>query len=138
MNQPKSFLGTGWGFPPTFAMEFDGLRMVSGLEDIEESLTILLSTRLKERVMQLKYGLNLDEMLFETLSTSFLAYMKDLIETAILFYEPRIDLEEVNMDKNQLNEGILDIELIYRVRATNSRHNMVYPFYVKEATDVSV
>ena len=119
-------------------MEFDGLRMVSGLEDIEESLTILLSTRLKERVMQLKYGLNLDEMLFETLSTSFLAYMKDLIETAILFYEPRIDLEEVNMDKNQLNEGILDIELIYRVRATNSRHNMVYPFYVKEATDVSV
>ncbi len=137
MKKANSFLGRGWGFPVTFAKEYDGLRMVADLDDIYESLIILLSTRLRERVMQLKYGLNLDEMLFESISTSFLTYMKKLIERAILFYEPRIDLEKINMNVMQ-NGGRIDIELIYKVRATNSRHNLVYPFYIQEATNVSV
>lgn len=134
MENAPDFLGTGWAFPPTF--ENCRTRMVSGLDDICESLRILLDTRLGERVMQLRYGVQLDELLFEALNTTLITRMKQDLQTAILLYEPRIELEQIRFDLEQQLEGLLRIELIYLVLATNSRFNFVYPFYILEGTNI--
>jgi hypothetical protein len=136
MAEEQSFLGTGWGFPPTFLKHNKSVKTISGIRDINSSLHVLLSTRLGERVMQPEYGCNLDIMLFENMNAGMKTYVKNLVENAILDYEPRINVEKVNVDTSRENEGILLIEIDYRVRNTNTRHNYVYPFYKNEGTDI--
>src|SRR5688572_33308782 len=98
MNQSfNSFLGTGWSFPPTFNFETKGIELVKDIEDINQSLNILLSTSLGERVMQPRYGCNLHDYLFEPLSSDVIGYIQDLVENAILIYEPRILAERVTV-----------------------------------------
>ncbi len=92
MDNNKAYLGTGWSFPPEFDKASKALTMVSAEKDIEQSLQILLSTSLGERVMQPEYGCNLRDYQFESVDNSLIGFLKDLVERAILFYEPRIGL----------------------------------------------
>ena len=110
--------------------------MLSDEEDIQSSLEILLSTRQGERVMLHKYGCNLDEMVFEPMTTTFKTYIKDMIQTAILYYEPRIDVKKITLDDSRDAEGVILVIIEYIVRSTNSRYNFVYPFYKNEGTQV--
>lgn len=132
----KAFLGTGWSFPPAFDKVSKSLRMVSAETDIAQSLEILLSTSLGERVMQPDYGCNLRDYQFESIDNSFLGFIKDLVERAILYYEPRIRLENVTVteaDSIEIFEGLIKIKVTYQIESTNSRFNYVYDFYLREA-----
>jgi phage baseplate assembly protein W len=131
-NIQKSFLGTGWGFPPRFDKKLTRVEMLSDAEDIQSSLEILLSTRPGERVMLPGYGCNLDELVFEPLTTTFKTYIIDLIQTAILYHEPRIDVNRIDLDDTGDLEGRILITIEYTIRSTNSRYNFVYPFYKNE------
>lgn len=134
----NSFLGQGWTFPPTFNLDTGTVEMVSREEDINQSLGILLSTSLGERVMQPEYGCNLRDFQFEPLNNGLIGYLKDLIETAITFHEPRIVLEQVEVtpaESFEIIEGQFKILVDYRVAETNSRFNFVYDFYLREAND---
>lgn len=133
-----TFLGRGWSFPPTFNTSFSGVEMLEQEADVASSLEILLSTRPGERVMIPEFGCNLEELVFETLDTRTKTLMADKIESAILYYESRIDLEGVTLDDSLDLEGVVLIEVIYRVRTTNSRFNFVYPFYKQEGTDINL
>lgn len=135
MKTNNSFLGRGWGFPPEFSKKSKSVLLTEDEEDIEKSLEILLSTRLEERIMLPEYGCKLDELLFKPLDLSLKTYVIDLIETAILYYEPRIDAESINIEQSSDNEGLLLIVIEYIVRNTNSRKNLVYPFYKAEGTE---
>ena len=132
----RSFLGTGWGFPPAFSNKSSDVGMLSDADDIQSSLEILLTTRPGERVMRPDYGCNLDELVFEPLTTTFKTYIKDLISTAILYYEPRIEVNGIDLDDTGELEGRILIVIDYTVSATNTRFNFVYPFYKNEATDL--
>ena len=134
MAVTKSFLGTGWGFPPSFSNKSGEVGLLSDEADIQSSLEILLSTRQGERVMRQDYGCNLDELVFEPLTTTFKTYIKDLISTAILYYEPRIELNKIELDDTGELEGRIMISIDYTVRSTNSRFNFVFPFYKTETT----
>ena len=136
MAVSKSFLGTGWGFPPTFSSETGIVGMLSDEADIQSSLQILLSTRQGERVLRPDYGCNLDELVFEPLTNTFKTYIKDLINTAILYYEPRIDVEKIELINTGELEGRILISIDYTVRSTNSRFNFVYPFYRNEGSEI--
>ena len=120
------FIGTGWGFPPTFYRSSQTITVVSGETDINESLTILLSTTMGERVMQPAYGCNLKRFLFEPTNASVEAHIKKLVEDAILYFEPRILLEQVYLKGT---DGSLEIIVDYTIRSNNTRGNFVYPFY---------
>jgi uncharacterized protein len=136
--QHLSFLGRGWSFPPTFQSTWPGVEMLEEEADIASSLEILLSTRPGERVMLPDYGCNLEELLFDNLDTTLKTLMADKIETAILYFEARIDLESVRLDSSRELEGVVLIEVTYRVRTTNSRFNFVFPFYKQEGTDINL
>lgn len=106
--------------------------------DIASSLEILLTTIRGERVMLPQYGCNLEELVFESLDTRLKTLMVDKIETAILYHEPRIKVESVKLDDSRELEGVVLIEVIYRVKSTNSRFNFVFPFYKLEGTDLNL
>jgi phage baseplate assembly protein W len=129
----QSFLGTGWGFPPTFTRGGAEVEVVSGAEDIHQSLQILLSTRLGERVMQENFGCDLTNMLFEEMDQGLINNLSSLVSDAILYFEPRIKLDKLDVSESESNPGLLLIGIQYTIRSTNSRFNMVYPFYVNEA-----
>lgn len=136
METNKSFLGTGWGFPPEFNKETRTVKMLTDEADIKSSLEILLSTRLGERIMVPGYGCNLDELMFKPLNLTLKTFVVDLIKTAILYHEPRIDVNKINIDPTNELEGVLLINLDYTIRTTNSRKNMVYPFYKAEGNEL--
>jgi uncharacterized protein len=132
----NSFLGTGWSFPPTFNREASTVELVSNEEDIRQSLNILLSTTLGERVMQPRYGCDLTNYVFETMNSSVIGYLKDRVKNAILYFEPRIVAEKIEVtsaDSFDLIEGKFTISIDYSIPGTNSRFNYVYDYYKNEA-----
>jgi len=134
--QNLSFLGRGWSFPPEFAYAPLGVRMVADDDDIRASLAILLGTTAGERFLRPKYGLDMHELLFEPMSTTMRTYIEDRVRTAILIYEPRVNLVALTLDTSEQPAGRVTLELEYVVRATNSRYNLVYPFYATDASEV--
>ena len=143
----RPFMGTGWAFPITFnkiRSEVEGMashcsvEMAADLKDIEQSLTILLTTRPGERVMRSDYGCSLEDLLFEPMNESLLTYVRNLIDRSILYYEPRIKLNQVDiLEDDNLLEGRLKVSVDFTMRSTNSRFNYVYDFYTREATIVA-
>ncbi len=106
--------------------------------DIASSLEVLLTTAPGERIMQPDYGCDMEELVFENVDTTTKTLVADKIENAILYFEPRIDLETVRLDDSREWEGVILIEIVYRVRTTNSRFNFVFPFYKNEGTDLNL
>ncbi|HET7332117.1 GPW/gp25 family protein [Dyella sp.] len=131
----ENFLGRGWSFPPRFDPRTKEVVMVSGTDDIAESLRILLSTTPGERVMLPAYGCDLRRMVFEEISEQAITEIKDMVRKAILFFEPRVTLNRIDAQLVDPMAGRLELLLDYSVRTTNTRHNMVYPFYLYQATD---
>lgn len=134
MADVPTFLGRGFGFPPTFAG--GQVRMAADEQDIHESLLILFGTRPGERVLQPKFGLDLTPLLFEPLSTTLRTLLADRIATALLIHEPRIRVLALVVDDSLALEGLLQIRLDYAVRSTNSRFNLVYPYYLGDANEL--
>jgi phage baseplate assembly protein W len=130
------FLGRGWSFPPDFNLATQTVEMTEKNADIRNSLQILLTTTAGERVMQPKYGCNLDELLFASLDTTTKTLIKDKIRTAILYFEPRIEVTRIELNTRNELAGELLVEIDYLVRATNSRFNFVFPFYRNEGTEI--
>lgn len=110
--------------------------MIEAGEDIEESLMILLRTRLGERVMHPDYGCDLHGLVFETISASLVTDIRDRVEQAILFFEPRIKTERVTVGTERSMHGVLEVQIAYLILATNTRNNIVYPFYFDEGSHV--
>lgn len=135
MDTDISFLGTGWSFPPEFSKR-GAARMVSADEDIHQSLHILLSTTPGERVMQPSFGCGLKSHVYDSINESTITILKDLMRRAILFFEPRVLLESIEADASNAIEGRLEFIIVYTIISSNTRHNIVFPFYLREGSDV--
>ena len=137
MNEVKSFLGTGWSFPPDFSKIENSVQMVSDVTDIEDSIRIILSTTPGERIMQPEFGCDHKRLVFEIIDSTLLASLDHLIYHALLNFEPRItflNTEVLNLDSP---DGKLLIQINFKVIITNSKHNIVFPFYLLEGTNIS-
>ncbi|TKC88722.1 hypothetical protein FAZ69_13295 [Trinickia terrae] len=138
----KVFLGRGWQFPPSFDKAGADARpgasalMAQAEADIHQSLMVLFSTVPGERVMLPDYGCPLHLHVFDAMNQHNLALLQSLIADAVLRYEPRILLEDVAFDLSGATDGLLRITLTYLIRQTNTRSNMVFPFYQSEGTNV--
>jgi phage baseplate assembly protein W len=135
-DRPPSFLGTGWAFPPAFAPGGAAVEMVSDTDDVHQALRILFATRQGERPMQEDFGCNLDAYQFAEIDHGLVNELHTLIEDTVLRHEPRVRLLELDVSPDESEAGVLQIRLDYEVVGTNSRFNMVFPFYVNEATAV--
>lgn len=137
-DQQNNFLGRGWSFPPAFNRQLKEVQMTEKIDDIEKSLQILLTTSIGERLMQPRYGCNMEDLLFESLDTATKTIIIDRIKTAILFFEPRIDAKKIELNTQNELEGEVIVEIEYVVPSTNSRYNFVFPFYLNEGTELDL
>jgi phage baseplate assembly protein W len=132
-NPAKAFLGVGWAFPPRVAK--DGATAMSAYEqDIKESLRIILGTERGERLMRADFGAGLRSFVFGVLSQTTLQQIQTRVRESLVKWEPRIDVEQVSTTIDPTERSVLLIEITYRVRATNTRDNLVYPFYLEEGS----
>jgi phage baseplate assembly protein W len=135
MDDPEqAILGTGWSFPPTFSRADLSVVTVSGVDNVRQSLWVLFSTALGERVMLPDYGSQIWQMVFRSINTTLLTQLADMVSQAILYWEPRIDVVDISVTSDASDAGRVLIMVDYVVRRTNSRNNMVYPFYLREMT----
>jgi phage baseplate assembly protein W len=134
MESNAAFLGRGWSFPPEFFSGGAGVVMVSGETDVQQSLCILLGTSLLERVMFPGYGSDIWSYIFEEMGQALVNALEGSISDAILNNEPRVKTEGVRVNVDNVDPGKLWVSIEYTILATNNRYNMVYPFYINEAT----
>ncbi len=132
----KGFLGSGWGFPPTFNKSKRSVEMLSDEEDIMSSLQILMTTSLGERVLRSKYGSKVPDMVFEPMDSSQRSVLRQHIIDSINLYEPRITPLDVTINMDTL-AGKVEIQVDFKVVASNNRRNFVHPFYILEGTEVT-
>lgn len=137
MAEDPGFLGRGWSFPPLFDGHTGEAYLGQGEQDILESLSILFETRPGERVMHPTYGCRLQDLVFEQMNGETRAAIRVAISQAILFFEPRIAVISIDVQTEDWLGGILRVGLEYRVNQTNTRHNIVFPFYIDEGTLVA-
>ena len=139
MSQEKinSFLGRGWAFPVGFNKGTSELNMVEDEEDIRQSLKIILFTSNNERIMRPEFGSGLKDFIFEPANRGLLYPLKHNLQRAIKKFEPRINLEELDLDDSQAADGKLLIKIDYTIRSVNVRTNIVFPFYFNEGTHVT-
>lgn len=130
----NAFLGKGWSFPPRFDTASGSVMMREHAEDVRESVGIILGTRLGERVMRPDFGSRVPDLVFQSPGPSDLASLERDLLFVLGQFEPRIYLERVQILEDEQQPGLLLFEIEYRLRATNSRFNLVYPFYLNEAT----
>lgn len=132
--EPLPFLGTGWSFPPTFARSGADMEYVQGTDNVHKSIQIILQTQIGERVLREDFGGSLRERVFEPLSDRLLLDIRDQISKAILNHEPRVRVDQVVVEDQGTIEGRLLVRLQYTIRSRNTRFNMVFPFFLNEAS----
>ena len=138
MREPElAFLGTGWTYPPTFTRRGHMVVMAPGAEDVRQSLWVLISTAPGERVMLPTYGCGVWRMVFRTLTTTTTTQIAAEVSKAVLEWEPRVDLDGVQVEADPTTDGLVTITVRYVIRSTNTRDNLVYPFYLREGTLVA-
>jgi phage baseplate assembly protein W len=127
----KDFLGRGWKFPVNVDSATGGISMSEYEQDIKESIWIILSTSKGERVMRPDFGCGIHDLVFYPINTTTVNLIHNSIQEALTLWEPRIELNKLGVEEKS-DEGKLEISIDYRVRVTNNRFNLVYPFYLKE------
>ena len=135
INTPKAFLGRGWGFPVTFSKTAKQVAMFEAEEDVKSSLEIILQTEIGERIMQPEFGGSLNSYVFGSIDASFRTFLTEQVRSAIIRNEPRAELIRVDYAEEILN-GRLDLTIYYQILGTNTRYNIVFPFYLSEGTDI--
>jgi Bacteriophage baseplate protein W len=125
----REFLGTGWRFPilPDAA---GSLGYTAGDENVEQSLRILLLTAVGDRVMRPSFGTQAERLLFAPGSVRFLRLLETSVREAVRDWEPRGDLDSVAAEADPADETRILVSIAYRVRQTNTRQNLVFPFYL--------
>jgi phage baseplate assembly protein W len=129
-----AFLGTGWAFPPAFDRQRVTVNLSSAETNIKQCLQVLMSTSIGERLMLAGYGTDLSTRVFDTLTTTMANDLRSNLKLAILRWEPRIDVNAIDLSELSPLQGRLTITIDFTVRQTNSRNNLVFPFYLNEAT----
>jgi uncharacterized protein len=125
----ETLLGKGWPFP-ILPDASGGLGYVEGDVNVEQSLHILLLTDLGQRVMRPDFGCKAPRMVFAPGSEQFLRLLETTVREAVRDWEPRVDLEDVQAELEPDDDTRVIVSISYRVRRTNTRNNLVFPFYL--------
>jgi phage baseplate assembly protein W len=125
----SEFTGAGWRFP-ILPDATGALGYTAGDANVEQSLRILLLTELGERVMRPDFGSKAGRLVFAPGSERYLGMLETTVREAIRDWEPRIELEQVSAELALDDATRVNLRLGYKVRVTNTRGNLVFPFYL--------
>lgn len=126
----REFLGTGWAYPVASEAQSGAIRLASHEQSIAESIEIILSTAPGERLMRPDFGCRLHDLVFAQNNVGTAGLAEFYVKEALIRWEPRIDLDAVEVNADPTDPAQLLITIRYRVRKTDSQFNLVYPFYL--------
>ncbi len=135
MQNAQKFLGNGLHFPLRVNARGQ-LALVSGAEDIEQSIRIILGTRPGERVMRPTFGCYAHDLLFEPRSAATASLMQEYVYQALRMWEPRIEVISVNITLDDVNLSALLAEIEYTIKATHDTRSIVYPFFIEDEPEI--
>jgi phage baseplate assembly protein W len=124
----SDFLGSGWSFPPRPDGR-GGIAMALEYDDIDQAISIILSTPIGQRVMRPTFGSRLQELVFAHANPNTWGLAELYVTEALGFWEPRIDVLEVVAATDPDNRELLKLHIHYRVKASHDERSLVYPFY---------
>lgn len=128
-TEDPTFIGRGFGWP--LGVDHTGsIRLTHGAPDLDESIRLVLMTAPGERLMRPAFGCRIWDLLFEPITANLLGLICEAVRQALAQWEPRVEVEDVIARPAPDHDGLVAIQVVYRVRATNDRRNLVYPFYV--------
>jgi phage baseplate assembly protein W len=128
-------IGSGLAFP----LQVDrrgGIALARDETDIEQAIELILATAPGERPMRPEFGCGVHDFVFDSIDATTVGRMELAIRDALDRWEPRVVVESVAFGLDEVDEGKLIIDIGYRVRATNTMRNLVYPFYVIPAEEL--
>lgn len=127
-------LGSGLAFPLQVD-ERGSIALAHAEGDIDQAIELILGTAPGERPMRPEFGCEVHDFVFDTIDAAMVGRVDAAIRSALGRWEPRIEVTEIDFDLSGAGEGRLDITIKYRIRATSSERNLVYPFYVIPAEE---
>lgn len=134
MSEAADFVGRGLAFP--FSVDHRGsLAMTNG--EVNDSIQMVLMTAPGERVMRPDFGCRIWDQLFEPINANTMGLMAVSVREALSRWEPRIELDDVRVEPDPSIQGAVKIEIDYRIKTTNDRRNLVFPFYTIPREDES-
>lgn len=134
MKTDREFLGKGWRFP--VAVNLTGGISTSAYEDnVRESIFVILGTAPGERINRPHWGCRIHDLMFAPNNHVTSALSEHFCEEALLKFEPRIGEVKVEARPSKDEPNRLNIRIHYTVRETNAKHNLVYPFYLRQPDD---
>ena len=122
------FLGVGVAFP--FDLAGDESSFAVHEESIAQSIWIILGTAPGERVMRPDFGCGIHNLVFGVNNATTAGLAEFEVRHALLMWEPRINVTAVRVTPERER---LIVSIDYEVNATNSRFNLVYPFYLERS-----
>ena len=123
----SDLIGSGWSFPAKITAG-GGVRLVTGGEELDAAIRMILTTSPGERVMRPDFGCGMWRQVFSPVNATTLGLIEQSVREAIVRWEPRVEL--ISVTTTAAGDGArIDIDIAYRVRATNDHRNLVYPFY---------
>lgn len=127
------FIGRGFPFPLRFDAR-GSMVLVDGVEELERSMTVVLSTAPGERPFRPSFGCAIWELMFEPIGPNALGLMELYTREALAMWEPRVEITDVRAEPRP-DDGAVDLHIDYVIRATNDPRNLVFPFYVIPADE---
>lgn len=125
----RHFLGQGWRYP----IRVDGsggIAMSRGEDDIEHAIIVILGTSKGERVMRPEFGSSIHDFVFAPNNATTHGLLEYHVRDALTYWEPRIDVDDVDVRADEMNPSRVLIDIGYTVKATNDSRNLVYPYYL--------
>lgn len=134
--QDDHFLGSGWAFPVTFSAGNLQLFVTNNEDNINESIDLILQTKRGERCLQPLFGSGLQQFFFRKMDETLKGEIIDAVKVSLLHNEPRITVKNVSVDYTDIINGLVSITIVYVYNQSNTRHNYVFPFHLKEGTNL--
>ncbi|MEU4689792.1 GPW/gp25 family protein [Actinoplanes sp. NPDC023714] len=131
------FRGTGWRFP-IVPLAGGGLGYSRGDDNITDSLLLLLRTAAGERVMRPELGTTVPDLIFEPGSEQNRFRLEQVLLDTIRRWEPRVEVESVVAGPVSVGDGVAEVAVTYRILRTNTRRNLVFPFYLADGGAVEL
>lgn len=122
------FIGAGWAFPAGVDTR-GGVALVRGDTELVQAMRLILSTYPGERPMRPEFGSRLRDFVFRAADEATKAELAQEVRTALLRWEPRVDVRAVEVKPDPDDRSLLYIDIAYTPKGTNDRRNLVFPFY---------
>ena len=134
-SEEKKYIGTGWNFP--VRTDSSGkIKLVTGNDDIEQAIHIILETSPGERVMRPLFGCRAKEMVFDSIRPETMTMMADAVQEALTMWEPRIFVRNVDVSRDPKVDTALVCSIDYEINTTHDNRNIVHPFYIDKEPEI--